>query len=769
MNFDLGTLNKEQLAPVLDTEGAVLVTAGAGSGKTRLLTHRIAYIIAEGKAERYNILAITFTNKAANEMRERLSEMVDRADEIWIFTFHALCVRILRKFIGKIDGYNSNFSIYGENEKSNAVKRILKDFAEKGKITGEVSDYEKSVIYGISKAKEQGMTPDEYLAVNKFMKDIGVIYEAYKAYEIAKKNANALDYDDLLLYARDLLKNDEEAREYYQRKFKYIHIDEFQDTNAVQYEIAALLAGGYGNIFAVGDEDQSIYGWRGADFRNIFNFQRDFNCKVYKLEQNYRSTQNILDVANKIIANNSTRLDKVLWTSNVKGADVECYRAKTDREEVNYVIKNIARMTQYNGYTYSDFAILMRVNSLSRPFEESLLAYNVPYRVYGGFKFYERKEIKDILAYMRLMVNPSDIEALLRIVNFPKRGIGDATIGQLMNYSAVTGISLYDVIIGADKNEDLPLKITKKLTNLCETLKCFENAHATGASVAQLGKYIVKVLNLKEYYGGDDDENVNRRMNIKELLSGMEEFDKNNGGTLEDYLQSVSLYSDTDEADDASSVTISTVHSAKGLEFKVVFIVGAEEGIFPAAPRADECDDVEEERRLMYVAVTRAMEKLFITYTDSRFRFNKVQMSAPSRFLTEAGFKLSKPQESDPTRQSRAYGGYGGYGGYSKEYGRSGTYRGERSYSKSGDDRYNKEEVPAYSSYEPHKISETAKEKDFSAFREGVRVKHNKFGLGTITAIKGSGENMYAEVFFDNIGKLNLMLAYAPLEIARQE
>lgn len=763
MNFDLSTLNKEQLAPVLDTEGAVLVTAGAGSGKTRLLTHRIAYIIAEGKAERYNILAITFTNKAANEMRERLSKMVDRADEIWIFTFHALCVRILRKFIGKIEGFNSNFSIYGENEKSNAVKRILKAFSEKGKI-GDVSDYEKNVVFGISKAKEQGLTPDEYLAVNKFIKDIDVIYEVYKEYEIAKKNANALDYDDLLLYARDLLKNDAEAREYYQKKFKYIHIDEFQDTNAVQYEIAALLAGGYGNIFAVGDEDQSIYGWRGADFRNIFNFQKDFNCKVYKLEQNYRSTQNILDVANKVIANNTTRLDKVLWTSNDKGAEVECYRAKTDREEVNYVIKNIARQMQLNNYSYNDFAILMRVNSLSRPFEESLLAYNVPYRVYGGFKFYERKEIKDILAYMKLMVNPSDIEALLRIVNFPKRGIGDATVGQLMNYSAVTGISLYDAIVGADKNEDLPAKITKKLSNLSETLKCFENAHETGASVAQLGKYIVKVLNLKDYYGGDDDENVNRRMNIKELLSGMEEFDKNNGGTLEDYLQSISLYSDTDEEDNASSVTISTVHSAKGLEFKVVFIVGAEEGIFPAAPRAEEGDDIEEERRLMYVAVTRAMEKLFITYTDSRFRFNKVNASTPSRFLQEAGFKIEKPREQ--IEQRSAYGGYGSYGGYSKDYSRNNVYNGERSYSKTSDDRYNREEMPVYSSYEAPKASKPAAKKDFSKFCEGARVVHKKFGYGTITAIKGSGDNTYAEVFFDKLGKLNLMLSYAPLEIA---
>ena len=761
MNFNLDTLNKEQLAPVLDTEGAVLVTAGAGSGKTRLLTHRIAYIIAEGKAQRYNVLAITFTNKAANEMRERLYNMVDGAEDIWIFTFHALCVRILRRFIGKIEGFNSNFSIYGENEKHNAIKRILKDFNEKGKIS-EPSDYEKTVEAGISKAKEQGYTPDEYFAVNKFMKDADVVYEAYKAYEAAKRKANALDYDDLLLYARDLLKNDAEAREYYQHKFKYIHIDEFQDTNTVQYEIAALLAGEYGNIFVVGDEDQSIYGWRGADFRNIFNFRKDFDCKVYKLEQNYRSTQNILNVANKIIAHNTTRLDKVLWTANGKGDEVECYCAKTDREEVNYVIKNIARLMQLKGYGYDDFAILMRVNSLSRPFEESLMAYNVPYRVYGGFKFYERKEIKDVLAYLRLMVNPSDVEAMLRIVNFPKRGIGEATVSQLLNYSAVTGISLYDVVTGSGENEDLPLKTTKKLTNLAETLKCFENAHATGASVAQLGKYVVKVLNLKEYYGGDDDENVNRRMNIKELLSGMEEYDKNNGGTLEDYLQSISLYSDTDEDDGADSVTISTVHSAKGLEFKVVFIVGAEENIFPASQRADEGDQIEEERRLMYVAVTRAMEKLFITYTESRFRFNKVNYSAPSRFLSEAGFKLARPKEQSERRSSY---GYGGYGEYSGGYGRSGAYRGERNYSKTSDDRYNREEIPVYSSPAPEKKASGAAKKDFSAFKEGVRVAHKKFGKGTITAIKGNGENAYAEVLFDNIGKLNLMLAYAPLEI----
>lgn len=758
MNFDLETLNEEQLRPVLDTEGAVLVTAGAGSGKTRLLTHRIAHIIAEGKAERYNILAITFTNKAANEMRERLQNMVDGSQDIWIFTFHALCVRILRKYIGYFPGFTSNFSIYGENEKNNCVKRILKDLAGQGKIS-DPSDYEKQTISAISKAKESGLTPDAYAQINKFMKDIDVICRVYKEYEATKIKANSLDYDDLLLYARDLLKNCDEARGYYQNKFRYIHIDEFQDTNAVQYEIAALLAGKWGNIFAVGDEDQSIYGWRGADYRNIFNFQNDFGCKVYKLEQNYRSTQNILNIANKIIANNTTRLEKVLWTKNERGSAVECYCAKTDRDEVNYVIKNISALMRTQNYTFGDFAVLMRVNSLSRPFEESLLAYNVPYRVYGGFKFYERKEIKDVLAYLKLMVNPSDTEALLRIINFPKRGIGDATVAQVMNYAAVSGRSMFDVILESEQNDDLPAKITKKLANLSETLKCFKNAYETGADVSRLGKYVVKVLNLKEYYGGDEDENLNRRMNIKELLAGMEEFDRNNGGTLEDYLQSVSLYSDSDEEETESGVTISTVHSAKGLEFKVVFIVGAEEGIFPSAAHSDEADEIEEERRLMYVAVTRAMERLFVTYTVSRFRFNRITDSVPSRFLKEAGFDVSRRQNS---RYERSGGGYYESGGVS---GRGGYYRGERSYSNAGD-KYIKEEIPISSDSYTIKKQDNADKRDCSVYREGMRVIHKKFGRGIIMSISGEGDGRYAEVVFDGAGKLSLMLAYAPLEIS---
>lgn len=751
MNFDLTTLNDEQLKPVLDTEGAVLVTAGAGSGKTRLLTHRIAYILDRGLAQRYNVLAITFTNKAAGEMRQRLSDMIDGADQIWIFTFHALCVRILRKFICKIDGYSSNFSIYGENEKNNCIKRIVKGFIEKGKIS-EPGDYEKIISGCISKAKENGYTPSGYAAVNKFMRDIDLIAEAYELYENEKKRCNSLDYDDLLLFAYNLLSDDEEVRSYYQKKFKYIHIDEFQDTNTIQYNLAKILSGGYGNIFAVGDEDQSIYGWRGANFENIFNFQKDFSCKVYKLEQNYRSTKNIIDIANKIIVNNKTRLEKVLWTENEKGDKVECHCANTDRDEVNFVIKKIAQLRRDNGYFYRDFAVLMRVNSLSRQFEEGFLTYNIPHKVYGGFKFYERKEIKDVLAYLRIMVNPSDNDALLRIINFPRRGIGESTVAQLVNYCNVTGSTMYDVVLNIDKNEDLPIKITKKLSPLAEVLKCLENAYNTGATASNLGKYVVKVLNLKEYYRGDEEENVNRRMNIKELLNGMDEFDKQNGGTLEDYLQTVSLYSDTDEEDDGDSITISTVHSAKGLEFKTVFLVGMEDGIFPSSSRT-EADETEEERRLMYVAVTRAREKLFMTYTVSRYRFNKITESVPSRFLKEAGFETERPK---PVSNSNYYDrGYGG----------NGVYRGSRAYAKSYGDSYNREEVPVFDTYVPNKKVAAPKGKDASAYVVGARVSHSKFGNGTITAVKKLGSDICLDIEFDKMGKLALLLNYAPIEI----
>lgn len=752
MSFSLDTLNEEQLKPVMQTEGAVLVTAGAGSGKTRLLTHRIAHIIEDLGVPPYNVLAITFTNKAANEMRERLDKMLEGdATDIWVFTFHALCVRILRKYIKNLGGYSSSFSIYGEQEKEHCVKRILKEMQLEEDVT-------KLVIASISDAKNQGMLPDEYAKIYSWRDNIDVIAKAYFEYEKELKKSNALDYDDLLNKALYLLKTDDEAREYYQNKFRYIHVDEFQDTNMVQYDIIKILAAKHGNIFVVGDEDQSIYGWRGANFANIFNFKDDFpKVSTYKLEQNYRSTKKILALANKIIANNTERLDKRLWTENADGADVKYYAARSDGDEADFVVQTIYNLKKTYNYKLSDFAILMRINALSRTFEERFMQYGVPHKLYGGFKFYERKEVKDILAYLKIIGNHNDNEAIARVINFPKRGIGDGTVQQLMNYAEVNGKSLYDVIFTLDKNEDLPTGVIKKVLPFTNVLQCIDNAYKTGCSIFDLTCYIIRAGGFKEFYAENTEDNEARKNNIRELAHGIEQFEQANPTAgLDEYLQQISLYSDLDEMDEAGDcVSIATIHSAKGLEFKVVFVVGLEDGIFPDSRRAEDKTEKEEERRLMYVAITRAKERLYLTRAKSRFRFGERKDAMPSEFLREAGFEDEKPKES----------------AYSHYSGRYDSYRGERSYSSYGSS-YDSEEVPVYTpqpkvNTKPVVTKITAPEKkpqkDLSKFAAGCRVKHKKFGVGTVVNLDTSGEP-FAEVEFDGIGRLKLLLAYAPLE-----
>ena len=463
-------LNDIQKQAVLETEGAVLVTAGAGSGKTRLLTHRIVHLIKDLNVAPYSILAITFTNKAANEMRERLMTMTENTDGIWIFTFHAACVRILRRFIDKI-GFGKNFTIYGDAETKSVVKRICKE-------NDWEDDMQKRILSAISDSKNKGISPDEYESVYKYAGDAEQVAKAYAEYQRTLKANNALDYDDLLIETLRLLRTDDEAREFYQNKFRYIHIDEFQDTNVIQYDIVKILAGKHRNIFAVGDEDQCIYTWRGASIANIFDFQRDFPCKVFKLEQNYRSTSNILTVANRIIKGNSQRLDKKLWTENGGGEKVVCFGAATDGFEADYVARTIYELTSYGGYNYSDCAVLMRLNALTRRFEERFLQYGIPHRVYGGFKFFDRKEVKDVLAYARLSVNPADDEALLRIINFPRRGIGEASIEKLRGIAASKQTSLYGVITTCGDEVGGALK--PKLVELAATLsKLVETAALT--------------------------------------------------------------------------------------------------------------------------------------------------------------------------------------------------------------------------------------------------------------------------------------------------
>ena len=752
MQTDLSTLNKEQLAPVLDTEGAVLVTAGAGSGKTRLLTHRIAYLMTEKGVKPYNILAITFTNKAAKEMRDRLAAMLgDAAEDLWVSTFHSMCVRILRRYITHLGGYTSSFSIYGENEKEACIKRLLKAADVK-------DDGAKDVMSGISEAKNQGFSPDEYKKINSWRNGIDLTCKIYAAYEAELKKDNALDYDDLLIKAYKLLKTDDEAREYYQNKFRYIHVDEFQDTNRVQYDLVKILAAKHRNVFVVGDEDQSIYGWRGANFKNIFDFREDFSpCKTYKLEQNYRSTGKILDLANAIIKNNKTRLEKKLWTGNESGAKVVYYPARSDGDEADFVVRKIYELQKTEGYALRDFAILMRVNSLSRLFEERFMQYGIAYRVYGGFKFYDRKEIKDILAYLRIMVNHDDTEAIIRIINVPKRGIGDGTIAALSARAAETGRSLYDVIRAVDSDEVLSAAVVKKVLPFANVLRCAERAYYAGSSLFDLVGYLIKLIGLREYYSEPSEENEARKQNIREFAHSIEEFEKvNPEATLDDYLQQIALYSDLDEDDGGDCVTIATIHSSKGLEFKAVFLVGLEDGTFPDSRKATDESEMEEERRLMYVAVTRARKRLYLSMAKSRYRFGVRQPCMPSRFLAEGGFEEEKSGGSGRDGLYKSYGG--GYDSYGGGYG---SYRGRREYS-SKDDSYNAEEVPAYEPAPVQPRRTSAAKKDMSLYTEGTRVKHSKYGEGTIVSRDEKSRTLQIKFSF---GTLNFVLDYAPIEI----
>ena len=727
MSFLLSELNEEQLKPVLDTEGAVLVTAGAGSGKTRLLTHRIAYLITDKNVSPYNILAITFTNKAANEMRERLERMVpDAAQSMLISTFHSMCVRILRQFIDRV-GYNKNFSIYGEDEKERIVKNIVKSKQY------DSDNIVKDAIWAISDAKNEGHSPSEYAKINEFRENADEIGEIFAEYEKELKRNNALDYDDLLTVTLKLLRENADAREYCQNRFRYIHVDEFQDTNTVQYELVRIIGAKYGNVFVVGDEDQSIYGWRGANFQNIFNFKEDFiGCRVYKLEQNYRSTKTILSAANRLIKNNTTRLDKTLWTENDDGDSIEYLRANTESDEANAVASSIASLVRNDEYKYSDIAVLMRLNALTRSFEEKMLGYGIPHKVFGGFKFFDRKEIKDLIAYLKLVSNPSDDEALMRIINFPKRGIGDNTVAQVRNYARITGRSMCEVIVNIAANEDLPLSVIKKLGGFSELLKSlFEQKD--DESLTDFVVRMITLLQLNIVYGGDDEENRNKRMHIEEFVASVEQYEQNNGvSTLEDYLQMISLYSDTDEMDGSDFVSLATVHSAKGLEFKVVYLVGMEEGIFPII-RMNSTTDDEEERRLCYVAITRAKKRLFITSVASRFMYGQRKIQFPSRFLKEIGIGQNYAVGYAPKPRA--------------------TY----------DTTEKKAATPIKS--HPQDVKPQKSTKDLSAFAPGVHVRHPKFGEGTVLSVSDERGGKYAAVVFGKVGKITLALEYAPLEV----
>ncbi len=821
-NEILEKLNEEQIKPVLQTEGAVLVLAGAGSGKTRVLTSRIAHLIEDKGVPAEAILAITFTNKAANEMKERLSKIVD-ISRSWVCTIHSMCVRILRMYAGEI-GISANFSIYSETERNNIIKKSFQecDFDDEKLL--------KDVKYHIANAKMLGYEPERYANEYAYEREIDEIIKVYTRYQKHLKENNALDFDDLLNETRLLLRKNEEAREYLSGRFRYILVDEFQDTNAVQYEIVKLLAHSHGNLFVVGDDDQSIYGWRGAKIENILHFEKDFKgAKVFKLERNYRSTKRILRLANTVIKNNGRRKDKTLWTENAEGDEVKVYEAEEESGEARYIAHTIAGLVS-RGYSYSDFAVLMRLNALTRSLEQEFTADGIPFKVFGGFKFFERKEIKDLLAYLRLVNNPFDSEAAVRIINFPKRGIGAKTVEALQNYAFEQELSVYDALLDLDEIGFSPAT-KQKLTDFRGLVKTWI-LDSQEMPVNELVKKIVEDTAMREAYADDSDESINKRANIEEFIQSVEEYCRlNKGATLTDYLNQVTLSSDTDEMDDSNYVTLATIHSVKGLEFTCVFVCGMEENILPVSRAIDNDEDMEEERRLTYVAITRAKERLYFTRSKSRYLYGKREPTARSRFLKELAGELNLPKETRPSfmgydsyddpesygndayaggryatnGNSRGYGSYGGgagsrgygfgrdafrensavqrsaynggsYGSYgsnnygSNNYG-SNHYGGGFTYGSSSGVRTThtqggkKESGFTYGGITRGQSKPAMGGKDVSGLVTGVRVKHPKFGEGVIVNARGVGGNKIVDVAFNGLGIKQLSASLAPLTV----
>lgn len=717
MNYE-DLLNEEQIIPVRDTDGQVLVLAGAGSGKTRVLTYRIAYLIGELNVLPYNILAITFTNKAASEMKERVRSVTGESG-VWVSTFHSMCASILRSEITAL-GYGKNFTIYTETESDRLITKILKSLG-----VDDVAKHKSNCRWHISNAKNHLKDPKDY-ALLVAGDDGELACRVYERYEEELLISNALDFDDLLVKTVQLFKLYPEVLEKYRNRFNYILVDEFQDTNQVQFLLVRLLAGKDGNLFVVGDDDQSIYGWRGAEVGNILNFEKYYpNSRVYKLQRNYRSSANILNCANAVIKNNASRRGKELWTDKSGGVKVEYQSCYDDRAEAEFVIKQIDNLHRQNGLKYRDFAILMRVNSLSRQFEEKLNLYSLPYKLFGGFKFYERKEVKDLLAYLRLMANHSDADALTRIINFPKRGIGDAAVQKIVDYGKNHGMTPYDVVLNIEKT-DIPNATAKKIAVFKELL-CDLQLALEEMPLNEFIDYLVESLDLTREFDSSDSEGYNKLLNINEFAVSIKEYASDNpSNTLADFLEQVALISDLDGVkDDDDFITLATVHAVKGLEFKCVFVVGLEEGLFPVGRSMNSTADLEEERRIMYVAVTRAKERLYITNTTQRFRFGKIESNIASRFVKEAG--LGKPVDPDdmPSKKHSRY-------------------------------------IPSISGYTSNTQANTPS-KDLSEFVAGAKIVHRTFGEGDIIEVRGD----IAKISFPKLGVKQFNLCIAPIVLKR--
>jgi len=626
-------LNKEQKTAVLHNEGPLLILAGAGSGKTRVLTNRIAYLITEHGVFPSNILAITFTNKAAKEMKERIDNLIgDLSNDMWIGTFHSICIRILRRDIEKL-GYDRSFVIYDTQDQQVVIKECIRELN-----INEKNFPPKSVLETIGKQKNELIDAEHFEKLYASDFRMGKISKIYTLYQKKLKSNNALDFDDIIMYTIKLFKEYPEVLNFYQRKFRYILVDEYQDTNTAQYMLVKKLSEAHGNLCVVGDDDQGIYSWRGANIRNILDFEKDFKgCKTVKLEQNYRSTQIILDAANHVIKNNTGRKSKRLWTDNTGGSKIVMCENDNEHEEALYTAREIQRLIKEEGRKYKDFAVLYRINAQSRVLEEMFMREGIPYKIIGGQKFYDRKEIKDIIAYLRLIQNPADNVSLKRIINVPKRGIGDATVETAEDLAFESGVSIFSVISAANEYPALK-RAENKLTNFATMILKFRTMKEN-IGIAELLEMVIDDTGiLKEYEIENTVEAQSRIENIKELKSVTLEFEKQNeDNSLEEFLAHISLVSDLDNLEEEQDyVVLMTMHSAKGLEFPVVFIPGMEEGVFPGYRAITEGpEQLEEERRLCYVGITRAREKLYLSNARFRTLFGNSSYNKPSRFLSE--------------------------------------------------------------------------------------------------------------------------------------
>ena len=772
----IARLNPEQRKAVEDTEGPLLIMAGAGSGKTRVLTHRIAYLISTRKAPPWAILAITFTNKAAREMQERVSKLVGaEGRDIWVSTFHSMCVRILRRDIERI-GFTSNFSILDSTDQLSVIRAIMKEQ------NIDTKKFEPKAIQAmISAAKNELITPQKYEQNSKDYFE-GIVAKVYVKYQQRLRSNNSLDFDDLIMKTIELFKDVPDVLDFYQKKFKYIHVDEYQDTNRAQYMLCKLLAADHHRICVVGDSDQSIYRWRGADISNILNFEKDYpDATTILLEQNYRSTSTILNAANSVIANNAGRKPKKLWTDQGDGNKIKVYRADSEHAEGYFVASEIVKNVK-DGGQYRNHAILYRTNAQSRVIEEILIKSDIPYQIVGGIKFYDRKEIKDILAYLRLLSNPDDDISLTRIINVPKRGIGSTTLAKLAAAAAERSTSIFKVLATVDD-----LGFAGRTRNaLVEFYDMIVALHGMTEflSVTELTEQILEHSQYRvELVQENTLESRSRLENIDEFLSVTIEFEQNNEDkTLVSFLTDLALIADIDSMndtpeDDDNAVVLMTMHSAKGLEFPNVFIIGMEEGVFPHSRAFLDNEELEEERRLAYVGITRAEQKLFLSCAQSRTLYGRTTANPPSRFLEEIPEELKEDTKVAHDRYHRANRTGGAYGGKGFE-GSGGSNFGYRAQNPAQGQGFSSSSSSTNSPTSPSSPSSrvtvttglpgasATKPQGATAgdYQAGDKVSHGKWGIGTIVSIKGSGNDMELQIAFPApVGVKRLLAGFAPI------